>query len=334
MLPNLEYKLIRQNRKTLSISIKNQILIIKSPLKLETRQIQNFVNEKENWIRKQIKNQKEKLAKESKLNLNFGQDEFWKVNLQSILNQKVHFWLQELQTKNQNEQKVKIKIIVKKYRTKWGSCSYFSPKNNQKQNWQISFQTQKSQYKTKIKPKNQNICSKKNNTKIQTKLTNLKLEKLTNLIYKVQNFSQDLFKNWQQNTESNQNKKLNENQINSKTHKNKTQLNKFQQNKFQNSQDFQKLNLDKLETEQISKTHFKNKLNNELNSKILPNECELKFNLRLGYVPEFVLDYVIVHELSHLWEPNHSTRFWKIVNSVLNSTNAKVWLKNEGSFYL
>ncbi|MCR5369425.1 MAG: M48 family metallopeptidase [Clostridium sp.] len=39
----------------------------------------------------------------------------------------------------------------------------------------------------------------------------------------------------------------------------------------------------------------------------------LNFNIRLADVPEELLDYVIVHELAHRREMNHSTDFWKIV---------------------
>ena len=43
----------------------------------------------------------------------------------------------------------------------------------------------------------------------------------------------------------------------------------------------------------------------------------INFSWRLAMADESLIDYVIVHELAHLTEMNHSPRFWAIVKSVL-----------------
>lgn len=43
----------------------------------------------------------------------------------------------------------------------------------------------------------------------------------------------------------------------------------------------------------------------------------LNFNWKLMLMPEGTLDYVVVHELAHRIEMNHSKAFWKIVEGVL-----------------
>lgn len=60
-------------------------------------------------------------------------------------------------------------------------------------------------------------------------------------------------------------------------------------------------------------------------------EGNLNFNCLLIMTPKEVLDYVVVHELSHRLEMNHSVRFWTHVEHVLpNYKNAKKWLKEHG----
>jgi len=43
----------------------------------------------------------------------------------------------------------------------------------------------------------------------------------------------------------------------------------------------------------------------------------IHLNWRLIHMPPELLDYVVVHELAHLHEPNHSPRFWRHVERIL-----------------
>lgn len=57
----------------------------------------------------------------------------------------------------------------------------------------------------------------------------------------------------------------------------------------------------------------------------------LNFNWRLIKAPMFVIDYVIVHELAHLIEANHTPRFWNIVRAQLPAMDrARDWLRANG----
>lgn len=57
----------------------------------------------------------------------------------------------------------------------------------------------------------------------------------------------------------------------------------------------------------------------------------LSFNCLLMKMPENVRDYVIVHELTHRKELNHSTKFWTIVAEYCPwYKDAKQWLKENG----
>lgn len=43
----------------------------------------------------------------------------------------------------------------------------------------------------------------------------------------------------------------------------------------------------------------------------------LNFNFKLALIPKECADYIIVHELCHLGEFNHSKRFWKLVEKAI-----------------
>jgi hypothetical protein len=63
--------------------------------------------------------------------------------------------------------------------------------------------------------------------------------------------------------------------------------------------------------------------------------CTLNDNVNLNWrlikAPMFVIDYVIVHELAHLIEANHTPRFWNIVRAQAPTREkANAWLKENG----
>ena len=63
--------------------------------------------------------------------------------------------------------------------------------------------------------------------------------------------------------------------------------------------------------------------------------CTVKDNVNLNWrlikAPMFVIDYVIVHELAHLIEANHTPRFWNIVRThAPTMEKARRWLRDHG----
>ncbi len=61
------------------------------------------------------------------------------------------------------------------------------------------------------------------------------------------------------------------------------------------------------------------------------NKRNLNFNCLLMLAPDDVVDYVIVHELCHIKEMNHSEKFWAEVENVLPDYKMSYnWLKKHG----
>lgn len=57
----------------------------------------------------------------------------------------------------------------------------------------------------------------------------------------------------------------------------------------------------------------------------------LNFNRRLAFAPPDVVDYVVVHELAHLLEMNHSKRFWGHVAAWCpDHKTHRRWLRDNG----
>lgn len=57
----------------------------------------------------------------------------------------------------------------------------------------------------------------------------------------------------------------------------------------------------------------------------------LTFNCLLMLTPDYVIDYIVVHELCHLREMNHSEKFWAEVEKIMpDYQRAELWLKQNG----
>ena len=60
--------------------------------------------------------------------------------------------------------------------------------------------------------------------------------------------------------------------------------------------------------------------------------ADISFNWRLIMAPPHIIEYVIIHELMHIKEYNHSSRFWDLVKSQYpNIKDAKKWLIYNGN---
>ena len=58
----------------------------------------------------------------------------------------------------------------------------------------------------------------------------------------------------------------------------------------------------------------------------------INLSTRLLFAPDHVIDYVIIHELAHLLQANHSDKFWQLVSRAMPDYREKeLWLKTHGS---
>ncbi|MEX0428744.1 M48 family metallopeptidase [Nocardioides sp. DS6] len=57
-----------------------------------------------------------------------------------------------------------------------------------------------------------------------------------------------------------------------------------------------------------------------------PGDRSIRLSARLQGMPSWVIDYVLVHELAHLFEPHHNARFWGWVDRFPQAERAKGYL--------
>lgn len=64
------------------------------------------------------------------------------------------------------------------------------------------------------------------------------------------------------------------------------------------------------------------------------SERVISFNWRLVMMPPTVIDYVVVHELAHIMEMNHSNAFWAIVSAILPNVKEARSILKKSNFVL
>ena len=58
---------------------------------------------------------------------------------------------------------------------------------------------------------------------------------------------------------------------------------------------------------------------------------KISYNWRIIMAPDHIVDYLIVHELSHIIEPNHSKNFWcQVGNYCADFQKKRKWLRENG----
>jgi hypothetical protein len=64
-------------------------------------------------------------------------------------------------------------------------------------------------------------------------------------------------------------------------------------------------------------------------------ENKLQFSWKLVMAPLLTINYVVVHELAHIRQKNHSRAFWSIVRLYNPSYRQQIrWLKNHGQSFI
>ncbi|MEF3115890.1 M48 family metallopeptidase [Streptomyces chrestomyceticus] len=58
-----------------------------------------------------------------------------------------------------------------------------------------------------------------------------------------------------------------------------------------------------------------------------PAEGSIRLSHRLQGMPEYVVDYVLLHELAHLLVPGHGQRFWQLLESYPRTERARGYLE-------
>lgn len=113
----MQYKLIRSDRKTVSLQVKNGELMVRAPRRLSKAAIEGFVHKHMDWIRRQLNKQshsKEKETQQSKLTEQ--EHEALKKRAKQVFADRVAYFAPIVGVDYG-------RITIRTQKTRWGSCS-------------------------------------------------------------------------------------------------------------------------------------------------------------------------------------------------------------------
>ena len=58
-----------------------------------------------------------------------------------------------------------------------------------------------------------------------------------------------------------------------------------------------------------------------------PDDATIRISHRIQEMPDWVIDYVLLHELAHLVVPSHNAHFWELVNRYPKAERARGYLE-------
>lgn len=58
---------------------------------------------------------------------------------------------------------------------------------------------------------------------------------------------------------------------------------------------------------------------------------ELLFNWRCAMAPAYIIDYIVVHEMCHMYHKDHSKEFWNMISGIMpDYESRRTWLRDNG----